>query len=201
METYQGVKFNYTALSHSCPIHPLLDRLNTWVTLFSDLGLAPVHPSGAYGNQSIRTSGDSFIITRSGLLPERELNTASYTMVESYDDVDSTFMIHGQSPPSSESFLHARLYREDETVNSILHGHSPLINSYADRLNIPVTDRFCDYGTIELAESALEIMNVDTRFFILRDHGFVALGETVDEAGKLTLDYYSRILAILQAEF
>lgn len=197
METYQGVKFNYRQIAQSCPDHPLLDRLNYWVFLFSQLGLAPVHSTGAYGNQSFRSDDNSFVITKSSMLPERNLNRDNYTLVKTYNPDTSEFLIEGAYPPSSESFLHHYIYQADDEVRAILHGHSDLINVYAKELGIAVTDKFYDYGTQELAASALATMREGHRFFILKNHGFVALGANLDEAGKLTLAHYINLLSSL----
>lgn len=198
METYQGVKFAIRQLENACPDHPLLSRLNGWSYLFSQLGLAPVHSSGAYGNQSIRTSGNDFIITRSSMTPALALDKTNFTMVTGFDESAGEFLTKGKFPPSSECFLHHMIYQSDHTVGAILHGHSELLNRFAHELGIAVTDRFYDYGTRELADSALEVMSKGHRFFILRDHGFVAVGPTLDQAGDLSIDTYSALLTLVK---
>ena len=198
METYRGVKFSYHQCSPTCPAHPLLPRLNRWAYLFSELGLTPVHPLGAYGNQSIRTEGGAFIITRTGMQPVQDLALENYTLVERFDQERNAFLTHGVHPPSSECFLHSVIYRECGEIQAILHGHSRLLNTHASALTIPTTDTFHEYGTMALAQSALTIMKNGCPFFILKDHGFVATGPSLDEAGMLTLKHYSRLLALLR---
>ncbi|WP_163339322.1 class II aldolase/adducin family protein [Desulfopila sp. IMCC35008] len=197
METYQGVKFAYRQVSQSCPDHPFLNRLNYWVFLFSQLGLAPVHSTGAYGNQSFRTVNDSFIITKSSMVPEKELNRENYTLVEGYTPDTGIFLTKGASPPSSECFLHHYIYQEDTSIQAIFHGHCDLLSQHAQELGIAVTDKFYDYGTKELAESARLTMSEGNKFFILKDHGFVALGPNLDDAGKLTLTHYMKLISTL----
>jgi hypothetical protein len=82
-------------------------------------------------------------------------------------------------------------------IQAILHGHCSLLNIHAEALNIPVTEKFYDYGTPELAQSALLLAAPATPFFILKDHGFVALGEDIVSAGKLTLHYFSDLISLL----
>ena len=197
METYQGVKFSFTQVADACPYHEKLPLLDRWVLLFSQLGLAPLHPAGAYGNQSFRTSGDSFIITRTGMFPAPQFTLENYTLVEAFDRQLNAFTTRGTAAPSSESFLHRLLYEEDQEIHAIFHGHSELLTREAKRLDIAVTDTFYDYGTMELAESAVAVMRKGHRFFILKDHGFVSLGTTLDEAGRQTLEYYRRLLSLL----
>lgn len=198
METYQGVKFSFKQIENSCPDHVSLPLLDRWALLFSQLGLAPLHSAGTYGNQSFRTSGNSFIITRTGMCPAHQFDPSNYTLVESYDKETRSFTTRGASPPSSESFLHRMIYEEHQEINAIFHGHSELFNAQADELEIAVTEAFYDYGTIELAESALAVSRKGCNFFILKDHGFVSLGKTLDEAGKQTLALYQKLLTHLQ---
>lgn len=78
-----------------------------------------------------------------------------------------------------------------------MHGHCSLLNEQAMSLGIPQTSQFHPYGTPELAQSAIELVNSQTDFFILKDHGFVALGEDIKSCGRLTLDYYEKLVRML----
>ncbi len=198
MEIYQGVKFQYTRVATSFSWDQRLEILNHWTTLFTELGLAPLHADGAYGNQSYRTSPSSFIISKSGMRPQQHLNSADYVKVTGFDAANRTFTIEGSTIPSSESFLHNSLYDSLPAVNAILHGHSSLLSSYAKDLAIPETREFYDYGTPELAESALEVTDRNCDFFILKDHGFVALGKNIETAGNLTLEYYLTLIKLIK---
>jgi len=131
--------------------------------------------------------------------PEDKLLLSNYTHVLDFKKSSSTFIVEGQSTPSSECFLHNALYQALPDVNAILHGHCSLFNVYASQLSIPVTKTFQEYGTQELAESALELVSDSTNFFILRDHGFVTLAEDIDSAARVTLDYYSNLIALLRS--
>ncbi len=199
MERYQGVKFGHRRTGDSfAGDHDQLTTLNRWAYLFSELGLAPVHGNGAYGNQSYRTGASSFVITRSGMIPKKDLEPDNFCQVIDFEEATGTFVYQGMAIPSSECLLHHALYQSEPQINAILHGHSALFNRYADRLSIPVTASFEPYGTPELAESALALMDGITRFFLLKDHGFVALGEDVDQAGKVTLAAFARLIDFLQ---
>ena len=198
MEVYQGVKFKFQRVKENFHYDRRLAELNRWAYLFSQLGLTPVHAAGAYGNQSYRTGETSFIITRSGMLPAEQLIPVNYCHVTGLDESSGTFITEGPAIPSSESLLHHALYQAMPGINAILHGHSALINGHAADLKIPVTPSFHPYGTPELARSAVELMDGAIRFFILKDHGFVALGEDIDSAGKLTLDYFAELVRLLR---
>ena len=128
------------------------------------------------------------------MIPERNLNPENYTLVERYDPREGVFLTRGTHAPSSECVLHHLIYHEDQSCGAILHGHSELINENASELNIAETKAFYDYGTHELAESAVEMVRAGHRFFNLKDHGFVALGSTIREAGELALTVQKKIL-------
>jgi ribulose-5-phosphate 4-epimerase/fuculose-1-phosphate aldolase len=199
-EIYQGVKFSHNRLQRLFSHDGRLERLNYWAYLFSQLGLAPVHSGGAYGNSSYRVDGDSFIITRSGMLPCRELVPGNFCRIMDIEAGTNRISYHGESPPSSECLLHHLIYRNKPGIQAILHGHSALLNEYCDSLRIPVTEKFHPYGTPELAASALEAVRStpgDTFMFILRDHGFVVVSDSIDKAGRLTLDYFSGVIDII----
>jgi ribulose-5-phosphate 4-epimerase/fuculose-1-phosphate aldolase len=198
METYQGVKFQYHPIKTTFTYDDRLTLLNRWAYLFAQLGLAPVHTRGAYGNHSYRTGPTSFVITKSAMTPAETLQPADFCHVVGFEEPTATFITEGSAPPSSECFLHNALYRALPKINAILHGHCSLLNIHAGDLNIPVTKKFYDYGTPELADSALALLTPDTSFFILKDHGFVALGEDIDSAGKVTLRYFSALITLLR---
>ncbi len=198
MEQYQGVKFQYRQLSDSYPQDGRLATLNRWAGLLASLGLTPLHSTGAYGNLSYRFADNSFIISRSGMTPEENLQPGNFVLVENYDATTGTFSTRGTAPPSSESLLHHMIYQKDQTIQAILHGHSPLLTIHAKTLDIPVTSAFHAYGTAELAESALATMEKEGNFFLLKEHGFVALGTSINDAGLLTLSYYERLIALLR---
>ncbi len=199
MERYQGVKFGLRRTADFFDgDHNQLITLNRWAHLLSELGLTPIHGDGAYGNQSFRTGPGSFVITRSGMIPTQELDLDNFCQVDDFEETTRTFVYQGKTIPSSESLLHRALYQAEPRINAILHGHSALFNRYAERLNIPVTASFEPYGTPELAESALALLDGVTRFFLLKDHGFVALGEDIEQAGQVTLAAFSDLIHFLQ---
>ena len=200
MESYQGVKITCHCLGNGFEgFDELVRRLHHWTYLFSQLGLTPVHPEGAYGNQSFRTGAESFIITRSGMLPQANFDRDDFCHVVSCDATDNCCQYRGRSLPSSETLLHHLLYRDHPWIGAVLHGHSSLLLEYGEQLNIPSTATVHPYGTPALAHCASALVDNSTRLFNLKGHGFVALGATIDDAGKTTLDISCRLLALLAA--
>lgn len=200
METYQGVKFKHRPIKPHFDFDDRLSELNQLAYLFFQLGLTPVHRAGAYGNQSYRSSLSSFIITKSGMLPTDELDVDNYCEIVGYNQGTITFSTNGVSVPSSETFLHNVIYNNLPHINVILHGHSTLLNEHAVELGIPTTGIFYDYGTEELAQSALLLARQEISFFILKDHGFVALGSSIKSTGRLVLDYYGQLIKLLKVK-
>jgi ribulose-5-phosphate 4-epimerase/fuculose-1-phosphate aldolase len=198
MEIYTGIKFRCTRRTGIFTFDKRLADLNTWAFILAGLGLTPLHPGGAYGNQSYRTGPTSLIITKSGMIPEKDLIPDNYIHIEGFDEKSKAFFFRGTGEPSSESILHYSLYKELPHVGAVMHGHSKLLEHYAVNLEIPVTSKFEPYGTFELAESALGLLRGRDDFILLKDHGFVAIGKDIDSTGNLVLDYYGRLISLLK---
>ena len=198
MEQYQGVKFTSRRLADDfAGFDEPLALLHHWTLLLSQLGLAPLHQQGAYGNQSCRTAQGSFIITRSAMQPSEKVNRDEYCHVVRCDAATNSCDFHGSGLPSSETLLHGLIYSRHPWVGAILHGHSPLLLQHAPQLGIPITGTAHPYGTRELAWEAVAMVKKTRPFFNLRDHGFVALGHDLPEAGRLALVTYRRLLNLL----
>jgi L-fuculose-phosphate aldolase len=198
MEIYTGVKFKCLKCGSTFAFDERLAQLNTWAFILAGLGLTPVHQGGAYGNQSYRSGESSLIITKSGMIPETDLMLENYVLIERFDKQGGTFHTKGVSNPSSESILHYSIYREFPDVGAIMHGHSKLLEQYATDLAIPVTTTFQPYGTSDLAESAVDLLQSGTGFILLKNHGFVATGKDIDATGNLVLDYCATLIALLK---
>jgi ribulose-5-phosphate 4-epimerase/fuculose-1-phosphate aldolase len=198
MEIYTGVKFKYQKCGGTFAFDERLAQLNTWAFVLAGLGLTPVYQGGAYGNQSYRSGKNSLIITKSGMIPETNLMPENYVLIERFDKKSGIFHTQGMSAPSSESILHFSIYKKFPDVGAIMHGHSKLLEQYATDLAIPVTATFQPYGTSDLAESAVALLQSGTDFILLKDHGFVATGKDIDATGNLVLDYCAALIALLK---
>lgn len=197
MENYQGIKFKTHHIHKTLETNEQLRLLNRWITLMGDLGLAPVHPEGAYGNHSYRISADTFIITRTGMVPQDQLNPENYCRVR-YNEQAGLFEVEGSHHPSSECFMHNAIYASNQNINTILHGHCRPLNTHAQPLSLPITSREYPYGTIELAQAALARCTSTESFFILKNHGFVATGEDIESTGKSVLKHYGLLIEHLR---
>lgn len=189
-EDYKGIKFETNFIASTFPIDNRLKELKKWGKLFDELELAPRYPGGSAGNMSYRflDNSDEFIITASHTALDKQLCNSSFVHVKNIS-TSGVINIAGTKTPSSESRLHHAIYQNRKDVNAILHGH---FDHFFQLENIPCTIKFEEYGTIELINSVLNILE-NHHFILLKDHGFIAMGENIESAGKLTLSYLNKI--------
>ncbi|MCK5535023.1 class II aldolase/adducin family protein [bacterium] len=192
---YQGIKFKTKIINKEIPKHPGLEELKYWCREFHKFHLAPPYSGGSYGNLSFRVKKgeDSFIITGSKIGLKEKLSDDCFVKVLSSNLKAETIFISGIKEPSSESKLHLAIYRQRKDINAIFHGHCKKILSNADRLKIPQTQKEELYGTMELVQRVLEILD-DKSFLIMKNHGFISLGKTMEKAGKLALEIHKKCL-------
>jgi L-fuculose-phosphate aldolase len=129
---------------------------------------------GTWGNVSRRCSTEDFLITPSGV-PYNELQPGDLVVVNL-----QTGSCSGSLCPSTETPLHAAIYRRRPDVEAIIHTHSPYAAVFAvNRIELPPlleeiaqlvggSVRVAPYaasGSIELAEGAAAA--IQDRFFVL----------------------------------
>jgi len=189
-EIYVGTKFETVFVKRQAPTDPQIATLVKWCRKFHELGLSPIYGAGSAGNLSVRTPR-GFIITRTASFFER-IAEQDFVEVLSVHAERRQVYVAGNHEPSSETQMHMALYRARADVNAILHAHSDTILANAARLGLPITEREMPYGTPELGEEAVRAAGKGD-FFVLRNHGFVAVGPTVEEAGQHVLDVLQRL--------
>ena len=110
-------------------------------------------------------------------------------------DLDGN-IYEGPHKPSSEWRLHAAIYRADESVNAVVHTHSPFATAFAiNNQSIPVVLSEMVYflnGDIPLAEGAIPgsdavgenaVKALKDRYgCLMANHGTVAVGDTLPRA-------------------
>ena len=185
--TYQGVKFETEIIEKKVPKDPRIEELKKWGKLFHDEKFAPPIPGGAAGNLSFRTKEgeDRLIITGSGI-DLGNLKDDCFVEVTSCDFKKGKVYARGVKNPSSEGMLHYAIFEKRKDVNAIFHGHCEEIMRNLDKLKVPETKKEEPYGTMELVNSVLEILGKEN-FVIMKNHGFIALGKSMEEAGELAL--------------
>ena len=190
------VKFRTEIIGKEIPQDPRIGELKYWCGEFHRFNLAPLYKGGSLGNLSFRLKSgeDPFIITGSRIDLQGELLDDYFMTVHSCNLKEGIVYASGTKEPSSESRLHFAIYNQRKDVNAVFHGHSREILSRSDKLMIPITNEKASYGSMELVQSVLEILD-DKFFLVIKGHGFISLGKTMKEAGELALQMYKRCLS------
>ncbi|MDT9685503.1 class II aldolase/adducin family protein [Streptomyces sp. TRM76323] len=155
---------------------------------------------GTSGNVSVRV-GDLLLVTPSGV-PYSRLTGDDVVAV----DLDGR-RVRGTLPPTSELPLHLAVYRSTD-AGAVVHTHAvhatavstlvdelPPIHYVAGALGGPVrVAPYALYGTRELADHMLAALTGRTAC-LLRNHGTVAYGATLDQAYDRTaqLEWMCRV--------
>jgi L-fuculose-phosphate aldolase len=182
-EGYVGTKFRTVFVRREPPTADTAELIH-WCRRFAEFGL--VGP--AMGNLSARTP-TGFLITPTNTDP-RTITAAQF--VEVLAVANEEVHVAGNREPSSESMLHHAIYRARPEVNAIFHGHHDRLLALAGKLGMPVTAREQPYGTPELVHEVLLVASRQD-FFLMRGHGFVALGRTCTEAGQRVEEALRRV--------
>lgn len=180
MERYQGVRFETRVVDARPPEAPDGEALVRWCRAFTAEGFSPVGES-AVGNLSVRMA-PGFLVTPTHL-PFLELEIEDLVHLIEVDGDASTVTVRGRHEPTSEAFMHHAIYACRPDVNAVFHGHGDALLAAARRAGLPTTPREVAYGTPELARLAADVAR-EHDLFLLAHHGFVALGATMDQAGK-----------------
>jgi ribulose-5-phosphate 4-epimerase/fuculose-1-phosphate aldolase len=183
-------KFKVEFISNMPPQDERVKQLGDWCHCFNKRGLTPrFNGTGrALGNLSFRfeSGGSSFIITGSALDSKEKLGHHDFVrVVESYPE-KMEVVAEGKRDPSSESMMHYEIYRRRSDVNAIFHGHDKEITVNASLLGLPETGKEELPGTVELMREVIRILD-NNNFIVMKNHGFLALGKNMDEAGSLSL--------------
>ena len=165
---------------------------------------------GAWGNISVRDETGRVCITPSGM--------AYGTLTE--DDIvvlapDGT-RLEGERKPSIETGLHLAVYAARPDCRAIVHTHPVYSTAFsAMGEDIPLfldeaaqqlgdTVRTAEYalpGTPELAENCVRALGPRSMACLLRSHGAVCLGETLDQAFLVSqvLESTARIYGLIRS--
>lgn len=188
-EQYSGIKFKYIEKERIVPNHAKLSELKKWCSIFYKKNFAPPYLGGSSGNLSFRSEFDmnAFIITCSRTALSKNMLDQDFSEVIKCLPDKNSIIAFGLKPPSSESFMHYMIYKNYPHINAVFHGHSELIMKKAKQLGLAETEKEFPYGTTEFAVSVLNILK-NSKFAILKNHGFVSIGRSLDEAGQYILN-------------
>jgi len=187
------VKFKVKSTGKPVPALDSLAELSKWCGLFHEKGLAPSYGEGSSGNLSFRVAPmkNEFIITASGLPLKNALTANDFVLVHDFDRASFTVSASGAKKPSSQTALHHAIYEKRPDVNAVFHGHCSEILGNAARLRLTQTRAEEDYGSLALVDGVISVLS-GRGFIIMKNHGFLSLGKTMDEAGSKALDVQRR---------
>ena len=189
------VSFTTTFTDNLPPVDPALEELKVWCRKFHEQGLTPSYEGSSLGNLSFRPEKgkDSFIITASQLELKDNLTADAFVRVHDCDSDRGIVHASGMREPSSESMLHFEIYKSRKDVGAIFHGHCAPILEKAEEMELAVTRREEAFGSAALVRRVLEILE-DHTFIVMKNHGFLALGEDMESAGRLALRVHGECL-------
>ncbi len=193
-EKYLGVRFKTIFKEDKRIEEERIEKLKFWGKKFTDLNLAPKIEGGFAGNLSFRTH-HGFIITASGANLS-ELNDDDFVEVMNVDVSLKQIFVCGLKEPSSESFLHHAIYIKRQDINVVFHGHDKLTLKFNDMLNFPITKKEQPYGSKELVDEVVKILNMNCNYFLIKKHGFISLGKTIDEAGNNAIEQHKKAVEL-----
>ena len=158
MKQQEGV-IKYKLKHTQKPIHEKISLcgINPWRTIIFRLGLIGQDPERyenlGFGNISQRLNSQSsqFIITGSQIGHIEHLRPEHYCLVVKADPRNNRIESCGLFKPSSESMTHASIYAQDNTIQAVIHVHSPEIWKNTVALALPHIPAHVPYGTVEMA--------------------------------------------------
>jgi len=188
--------FETKFVSTEMPCDGRLDELIYWGKRFYDTGMV----SEAGGNLSYRTE-KGFVISGTGVY----LNALSSNTVAEVTDIkkeNNKYIVYanGIAVPSRECLLHLYIYEQRNEVNAVFHTHDEPVVALYDKLGIPCTTGEQARGSSELAIEACRLLEAEdeVQFIVLKNHGIISLGKTMQEAGKLAEEIHKAALQVIE---
>lgn len=131
---------------------------------------------------------DGFVVSRTGA-PLADLGADDWVLVTGVDRLDDGGLVInsiGENDPSRDSAVHAAVYRAQPKAAAVFHFHVGSLDVLS-QLEVPATKEWYAAGTTESMEEIERFLalNPDTRYFVLVEHGTVAIGDSIDAAGRL----------------
>lgn len=181
-----GMRFETVFLSKNHTDDEKTNQLIYWCKRLDQSGLAPK----TSGNLSFRTQ-QGFIITAAGFAL-RAAEKDNLIEVLKVEKEDSRILVHvkGKVIPSKESVLHAEVYDLKPEIKAVFHVHDNFVLEYADELKLPHTEVEQPGGSYELAKEVHRLLSQtkDIKYVVLKNHGVLSIGETMEEAGRMVED-------------
>ena len=189
-EKYIGVKFKAERIEGTVKEQEKAKEIVKWCKQCVKLNIAPSYGKGTSGNLSIRAK-EGFLITPTATFFE-EINEEGIVKIIEVNLKNNLIKYKGNKLPSSETLMHAILYKKLKNINAIFHTHDEKVMKNYKLFSIPITAKEVPYGTKEVGESLLEIAK-DGNYLIMKNHGCVVLGKDAEEAGKRMVEMHNKL--------
>ncbi len=191
LDGYVGVKFQHEQVGEPLPacVEALVVRFVQAGQRLASHGMAPLNG----GNMCVRLD-TGFVVTASGSnLGIIEPDEAVY--VDGFDVTAGLVRYRGPKLPSSEAIMHGVILEARPRAMAVVHAHDPAVTREAMvRAGMVITDREEPYGTIALAERALEAFERAEDIIVLENHGYVCAGPSLEQVIDRIIMTHLRLL-------
>jgi len=211
MKEQEGViKYQLDHTQQPIDLPSSLAEITAWRTIVVRLELIGQVPERydniGFGNISQRVDPHSsqFIISGTQTGHIEHLNPEHYCLIVKAEPEKNRLQSRGLCKPSSESLTHASVYAQDNSIQAIIHAHSPEIWKHTAALGLPHTGADVPYGTVEMAAAVEQLFQsgklTQTSLFTMLGHedGVVAFGSNMQEAAWELIKYLSLAIGIEQ---
>lgn len=185
-EHYEEPKFKTVFLNKKLPFTKKSNQLIKWFRKFYKIGLAPEYKWGSSGNLSFRYK-DGFIIKGTKTY-FKKIKTKDLVFVKNFDLKNKIAYTCGNRTPSTELQMHYLIYKNKKDINAIFHVHDYNVMKIAKKYKIPIT-KVTEAGTTKIGYDVLRVMD-NKRFVVMKKHGVVSLGKSINDAGNIILKYH-----------
>jgi L-fuculose-phosphate aldolase len=156
---------------------------------------------GVGGNISLRSGNPDIILCSPSGIPLMEMRLADICAVDITEIEKGKYEIKtGRHDPTSEIRLHGGIYRARPEINAVIHTHPPMVTAFSCTsvdvdFNIQEDQQwyigevdFLPFKRMEPIEFAKAAVSKLARNYalVLKNHGLVALGDTLSEAVNIT---------------
>ncbi|MDD5034362.1 MAG: class II aldolase/adducin family protein [Methylococcaceae bacterium] len=196
------IQFDLEFSLSPAPDEDSIAELNRWRRTLHRLGLIGLDPNRyggvGYGNVSLRTGGNGFIVSGTQTGGKEQLDACDYCWVTDFDLNHNKIRATGPIKPSSEALTHGAIYAANPNTGCVIHVHSPQIWNCALVLGIPQTSSRITYGTPQMGIAAQEnARGKDKGIIVMRGHedGVIAFGRNVEETTTELLSWLTKTQA------
>ncbi len=191
------VKYESNWTEGDAPDEDSVAELNRWRKPLLEAGLIghdDTHDVG-FGNLSLRTEGDQFVISGTQTGHIGATGPEHYSLVTGVDTDANRVNCFGPIQASSESLTHAALYALDPSIHAVVHVHSPALWRQQSG-KLPTTRPDVSYGTPEMAHEFERLWREtefpERRIAVMAGHadGLISVGGSLEQAAEKMLGLY-----------